>query len=372
MRISKRILACGLTVAMVSSIPALASEAVNDSVLASHVLEQVTNLYSDVYNVSNTKATITNMEYDDNGDLTVTIDASFNRTLKVQSVDDMPYIQGLKAALSELTDATEIAVATNYLEEKRMDLNQYIGVPQDTNVELKVNVPSVAPLSASTSDIAIDDIVYIGMDDEVPASDLAPRSNVEVRQTALDDTAEIISTATVFQPRSTRAANSTIQKYDRVVARDYARKWSCTSSATTSHSSCHNPSYTFYDSNDCANFVSQCMYAGGLPKDSQWYPYSSYWKTTGGSGNGLRQYVTNNKLFFHSTNQYKACTGSIINWLTSSGANAGHVGLVDQNDTHTMTFCAHTKCRKSCPWTGENVDFYVPYWDSVSSKWITP
>ena len=70
--------------------------------------------------------------------------------------------------------------------------------------------------------------------------------------------------------------------------------------------------------------------------------------------------MTNNGLFFHSTNEKEAFAGSIINWLNSDGTNAGHVGLVDQNDTATMTFCAHTRCRRSCPWTGEKVDFYIP------------
>ena len=34
-----------------------------------------------------------------------------------------------------------------------------------------------------------------------------------------------------------------------------------------------------------------------------------------------------------------------------------------------MTFCAHTRCRRSCPWTGEKVDFYIPYWDSYEGDW---
>ena len=91
-------------------------------------------------------------------------------------------------------------------------------------------------------------------------------------------------------------------------------------------------------------FVSQCLVYGGLPTDSKWKPYTEPWKTTGNAGNGIRQYLTNNGLFFHSTNEKEAFAGSIINWLNSDGTNAGHVGLVDQNDTATMTFCAHTRC----------------------------
>ncbi len=188
----------------------------------------------------------------------------------------------------------------------------------------------------------------------------------------LNDTqAAILNITERMATPSTRAStiNSVIKNYDRVRARDYARDWSCTNGSLYDHATCHNPEYTFYASNDCTNFVSQCLVYGGLPTDSKWKPYTEPWKTTGNAGNGIRQYLTNNGLFFHSTNEKEAFAGSIINWLNSDGTNAGHVGLVDQNDTATMTFCAHTRCRRSCPWTGEKVDFYIPYWDSYEGDW---
>lgn len=43
--------------------------------------------------------------------------------------------------------------------------------------------------------------------------------------------------------------------------------------------SSYNSNYTNYNSlgGDCANFVSQCLYAGGVPQDSSWKPYTSAW-----------------------------------------------------------------------------------------------
>lgn len=119
--------------------------------------------------------------------------------------------------------------------------------------------------------------------------------------------------------------NATILDYNRIAARNYARLFSCDKGISTDHPSCHNDKYEFFEGNDCANFVSQCLENGGLPRDSQWYPYSSYWKTTGNSGSGLRQYITNNDLFFKTTNVNKAFAGSIINQLNSNGTNAGHI-----------------------------------------------
>ena len=41
----------------------------------------------------------------------------------------------------------------------------------------------------------------------------------------------------------------------------------------------YNPAYNNYNSvgGDCANFVSQCLYAGGIPQDGTWYNGSSAW-----------------------------------------------------------------------------------------------
>ena len=39
----------------------------------------------------------------------------------------------------------------------------------------------------------------------------------------------------------------------------------------------------------------------------------------------------------NTRNVNKAFAGSIINQLNSSGGNAGHVGLIDQNDFYTVT-----------------------------------
>ena len=39
----------------------------------------------------------------------------------------------------------------------------------------------------------------------------------------------------------------------------------------------YNKQYKYYQGNDCANFVSQCLVAGGLQTDGTWYAYSRAW-----------------------------------------------------------------------------------------------
>ena len=56
--------------------------------------------------------------------------------------------------------------------------------------------------------------------------------------------------------------------YNAALAAEYANKWW----------NGHNPQYPDFDATgqgDCTNFVSQCLYAGGMPMTSGWYFYSS-------------------------------------------------------------------------------------------------
>lgn len=59
-----------------------------------------------------------------------------------------------------------------------------------------------------------------------------------------------------------------------------------------------NPDYREF-SGDCANFVSQCLYAGGIPQDKTWFYKTGYIAGIGyseawASANGLKNYLKNN------------------------------------------------------------------------------
>lgn len=167
------------------------------------------------------------------------------------------------------------------------------------------------------------------------------------------------------------ASRSSSSDYDRVAARNYARKYtdscgSCHCSSCDPNNSVYNSDYSSYHKNDCANFVSQCINSGGISTDGTWKPGANAWVNTGKSSSiyGLTNYMVDEGYFFESTDKYSAFAGSIIMWTRYS-----HVGLVDQNDTVTMTFCAHTNDRKSCSFKNiSDVKFFIPEWDSVSNS----
>lgn len=303
------------------------------------------------------------------------VDISFKRTLKETSPYDMPYIQGLMESKALLTDIEEIEAAERYIEAWVTELaNNYIGVAQDTSAVFTVTLPA-ASFAKMASDIDISDIkLYDEIAEmEYTAESLRPRDNLALKQAGhamVEEIAAEVATASIAEFTS-QSALLPVYQYDRIRARDYARKWSCDKGISTDHATCHNPAYDYYVDSDCANFVSQCLAAGGIPTDNVWYPKknaaSTAWNTTGNNSYGLRDYVVDVVGFYHTTDDLNAFAGSIINQLKSNGANAGHVGLVDQNDTRVMTFCAHTNCRKSKVFSFLTYrDFYVPKYDSES------
>lgn len=373
-----------LTLAAVLSlslgIPALATEIQTNQVVEG-ALAQVTALYEDVYTISDASAVLRGQESDEDGNIIYTVEASFKRTLKATDAMQIPAIQGMIRAKEALVDAAEIQAAEEYIAARVADMNDnYIGVAQGTNVTLRVTLPAVMPLSVPAGQMVTSNVIEvecgIGEEEYGALETIAPRNAVVQIAAGRNLVSEVAASSSGVSPMSVDSYphNERIRSYNRVAARNYARKWSCNKGISTDHATCHNPEYSFFPSKDCANFVSQCFVAGGLvPTDNVWKPYTSAWNTTGNNGNGLRQYVVNNDLFFKTTNIDKAFAGSIINQLNSDGSDAGHVGLIDQNDFYTVTFCAHTNCRSQKPVSFiSHKNYYVPYYDSYGGAWVEP
>ncbi|MEY8259735.1 amidase domain-containing protein [Oscillospiraceae bacterium 50-60] len=376
MKRMNKIIAMLLAAATILSLSAMASFS-PEEVVVDRALEEVTGLYTNVYAITDASAYLLDQTTDEYGNTVYMIETSFKRTLKAASALEIPAIIGMVEAKSQLEDPAEIQAAEEYIAARIADMEEnYIGVEQDTNVMLRVTIPAAMPASASLGDVITHETIEvecgIGEEEYGPLEGIAPRSAADQQETGSALVTEAVNSASMMAARET-TRNSAILDYNRIAARNYARWFSCDEGISTDHPSCHNGRYEFFDGNDCANFVSQCLENGGLTRDSQWYPYSSYWNTTGNNGAGLRQYITKNDLFFRTTNVNKAFAGSIINQLKSNGSNAGHVGLIDQNDFSTVTFCAHTNCRSSRPvsFIGYK-DYYVPYYDSYGDVWVNP
>jgi len=154
------------------------------------------------------------------------------------------------------------------------------------------------------------------------------------------------------------------QAYDREKAVEYARRWY----------NDYNPAFPKAEGNDCSNFISQCLYAGGAPEDRsgvhRWYhgpkiedcsitwttAHSLYWylireREKGQGPRGVRVTVEELEI------------GDLIfyNWEKNEDNAFNHSRIVIGFDDDGKPLCAqHTEGRIDVPWddnVDENVDF---------------
>lgn len=286
--------------------------------------------------------------------------------LKAQSVEEMPYIAGYldelgasSYATMAASDKAELAKSTFGLNQdtalteaqqnvvdtfvQSMDatvemFNEYIGETSDFTYHIKVSAPVAEP----------DNITLTGLDEfdnDVNINEYELRSYDEIYRNGAEDAQAAVQSMMV-SPTWVATKINNYNSYNRIAARDYAYKyWSS-----------YNPAYTSYKGNggDCANFVSQCLHAGGIPTDATWKADSVSWIRA----SAVPSYMMN-KGYATKTSYTNATAGSFA--YTSSGA--GHAVLVTINDGAKIAYTAHTTDRKDAAFSSTdlngNYSFYL-------------
>ena len=286
--------------------------------------------------------------------------------LKAQSVEEMPYIAGYldelgassystmaasdKAELAKSTfgldqDVTLTAAQQNVVDTfvQSMDatvemFDEYIGETSDFTYHIKISAPVAEP----------DNITLTGLDEfdnDVNINEYELRSYDDIYRNGAEDAQAAVQSMMV-SPTWVATKINNYNSYNRIAARDYAYKyWSS-----------YNPAYTSYKGNggDCANFVSQCIHAGGIPTDATWKADSVSWIRA----SAVPSYMVN-KGYATKTSYTNATAGSFA--YTSSGA--GHIVLVSINDGAKIAYTAHTTDRKDAAFSSAdlngNYSFYV-------------
>ena len=286
--------------------------------------------------------------------------------LKAQSVEEMPYIAGYLDELGAssystmaASDKAELAKSTFGLNQdtalteaqqnvvdtfvQSMDatvemFNEYIGETSDFTYHIKVSAPVAEP----------DSITLTGLDEfdnDVNINEYELRSYDEIYRNGAEDAQAAVQSMMV-SPTWVATKINNYNSYNRIAARDYAYKyWSS-----------YNPAYTSYKGNggDCANFVSQCIHAGGIPTDATWKADSVSWIRA----SAVPSYMMN-KGYATKTSYTNATAGNFA--YTSSGA--GHAVLVTINDGAKIAYTAHTTDRKDAAFSSTdlngNYSFYV-------------
>lgn len=337
----------------------------NKKSIINYVCEQVKDSYSEYYTIPNISGQVNKIKKTKDG-IYADVSVSFTKILLAESSSDLPYIQGLEEEASKLSNAEEKAVADKHIAALKKDLDtNYIGVEQTENSNFSIFIPaSTSLLAAALPNAELQFCDEFG--ELMDMGKYAPQSKNELIQSGKKALSSILTADSekVQKDISIRSNPSSPTDYNRIAARNYARTYTCNLGGQ--NPSYYNSAYSYYSA-DCANYVSQCIYAGGISTDSVWKPYTIAWINTGYSSSyyGLTEYMVDEGFFFYSSNKYDAFAGSIISWTSYS-----HVGMVDQNDTVTMTYCAHTNDRLSSSFKSlTGVVFYVPEWDSYAGDW---
>ncbi|MCH5212063.1 MAG: RICIN domain-containing protein [Oscillospiraceae bacterium] len=112
----------------------------------------------------------------------------------------------------------------------------------------------------------------------------------------------------------------------------------------------YNPNYTSYKGSggDCANFVSQCMRAGGIPTDGTWYPNSSAWIGC----TAQRKHFSSLGTLISNPSASQILKGNPVYYSSTSGSTWTHAGIcVGTNSAGTPVVNAHTNDRYHVTWT---------------------
>jgi hypothetical protein len=175
---------------------------------------------------------------------------------------DTPYVCGMKEALDNIQNADEKAIAQQELDEYLAEQMSYYNVPDETTFCYRIAIPEVMTLK--------DEINNYGMfyrtditEDEVVLSPV--QENPQLEEIGLgneQDGKEAIAEA--IQKSQTKGLTKEVT-YNKSDAVAYAKE----------HAE-DKPEFSKENGmgSDCANFVSKCINAGGIPvdKDGKWHP----------------------------------------------------------------------------------------------------
>lgn len=173
-----------------------------------------------------------------------------------------------------------------------------------------------------------------------------------------------LSTSSTSRTLATITAAST---YNPTNAVAYAAKWW----------NSYNPSYPNFGSTseDCSNFVSQCLYAGGIPMDSQWYSLSTtsyslawirvvnlhtYLTSTGkASSSEFNLYDSNSGINYLP---YAAKAGSLMQLKRLGSSNYSHTVIINRIYNGDIKYAGHSSARYDAS-TQENIinDWHYAY-----------
>lgn len=144
------------------------------------------------------------------------------------------------------------------------------------------------------------------------------------------------------------------QYYDRREAVRYAERWWNDS----------NPNYPYFEDNDCTNYISQCLRAGGIPMVGQpnrnkgWWMGEDNWSFSWSVAHAFRWYLSSDTNTFHAKltdHPSKLQIGDVICYDFEGDGRWDHSTIVVAKDSENMPLVnAHTNNSRNRYWTYED------------------
>ncbi|GAE91906.1 hypothetical protein JCM21714_875 [Gracilibacillus boraciitolerans JCM 21714] len=150
--------------------------------------------------------------------------------------------------------------------------------------------------------------------------------------------------------------------YDRRAAVQYAQTWWNDA----------NPAYQYFEDNDCTNYISQCLRAGGAPmhgapnRSKGWWYNASSWSYSWSVANAFRWYLSGATSGLKGGEELSEPTqlllGDIICYDFEGGDNKwNHTTIVVAKDDANMPLVnAHTNNSRNRYWTYEDSAAWTP------------
>ncbi len=148
-------------------------------------------------------------------------------------------------------------------------------------------------------------------------------------------------------------------EYNRLKAVQYAERWW----------NSYNPAYKKFQ-NDCTNFISQCLHAGGAPmrgypkRDAGWWLQHSNWSYSWAVAHSLRLYLSNSRSGLRAkevSSPDQLILGDVICYDFEGDGRFNHNTLVTGKDANGMPLVnAHTYNSRMRYWAYEDSSAYTP------------
>ncbi len=325
------------------------------------------------------------------------------QVLKAQSPEELPMIKGMINCLNSKKSnlkQPQIDYANKELEDQLNELRGYISKIEELNAIFKVDFIVDVNYNIKPDSIKF----YVETPDEdafLDADILQPGTSDGLEKYGFKRMEEIIGKS---KENGLLIISSFHDAYDRIEAGDYADTYTSNppydppndqndqydlgTGAWWDKTHWNTIVYKFPTSSDCADYISQALYEGGIPMDSihdashWWYDnserVSSYDYCPWVYIPAFKNYMLNHGYFYSSTfeDANKGCVA-----ITNSTAGYYHVFMITQNDTINRALSAHTTDRKHYWYSGSTVNpdgstgsshssYYQTYYDFYGVHYI--